>query len=166
MNGLGRLVRIIPMGIEHLPEVLKIERESQLDPWTRAQFIQELNQPHSYAFVATGPLLVLPQPATMLPPVDQVIGFHCFWCVADELQIANIAVEQKFRHHGIGRLLMKWALDLACGGNARTAVLEVRKSNLPARKLYDSLGFQVTGERPNYYGVLKESALLMSLDIT
>lgn len=157
--------RVLPMEIEHLSDVLKIELESQIEPWTMEQFIQELNQPYAHALVAMGSPPTAPQTATTLLHNEQVVGFHCFWCVADELQIVNIAVDQRFRRHGIGRLLLEWALDDACGGHARLAVLEVRKSNFSARKLYESLGFQVTGERPDYYGILKEPALLMSLNI-
>jgi ribosomal-protein-alanine N-acetyltransferase len=151
--------------MEHLSEVMRIERESELEPWTRVQFIQELNQPHSHSLVAIGSSLIVPQTATLSMQGEQVVGYHCFWCVADELHIINIAVDQRCRRRGIGRLLIKRALDSACHGNAQTAFLEVRKSNYPARKLYEGMGFQVTGERPNYYGIVKESALLMSLNL-
>jgi ribosomal-protein-alanine N-acetyltransferase len=41
--------------------------------------------------------------------------------------------------------------------------LEVRPSNVAARVLYRSLGFDETGVRPRYYG--DEDALLMTLDL-
>ena len=39
--------------------------------------------------------------------------------------------------------------------------LEVHAENLPARLLYESLGFQQVGERPHYYGP-GETAILMT----
>jgi ribosomal-protein-alanine N-acetyltransferase len=153
------------MKMEHISEVLRIERDSELEPWTRAQFIQELDQSHSHCLVAIWSPLSIPQTDLMPLKGDQVVGYHCFWCVADELQILNIAVDQKYRRRGIGRLLMKWGLNFGCRGNAVRAFLEVRKSNSPARRFYEELGFQVNGERQNYYGVVKESALLMSLNL-
>ena len=39
--------------------------------------------------------------------------------------------------------------------------LEVRVSNDPAIALYEKLGFQVLGRRPNYYSHPKEDAWIM-----
>ena len=44
--------------------------------------------------------------------------------------------------------------------------LEVRESNLPAIRLYQSAGFATTGRRPNYYHHPAEAALLMNLKLT
>jgi ribosomal-protein-alanine N-acetyltransferase len=44
-------------------------------------------------------------------------------------------------------------------------MLEVRRSNLPAQKLYQSIGFLTTGVRRGYYSDDGEDALAMSLDV-
>ncbi len=44
----------------------------------------------------------------------------------------------------------------------RQATLEVRESNLIARKLYQRFGFQVVGDRPRYYKDNDEDALIMT----
>ena len=56
---------------------------------------------------------------------------------------------------------------LKCGSEKRTlkAVLEVRLSNSAAQGLYGSLGFRAVGERPDYYGGLREHAVLMELSM-
>jgi len=53
------------------------------------------------------------------------------------------------------------------GNGLAVCRLEVRQSNQAARKLYESLGFEVTGRRPNYYRVQegREDAILMAVDI-
>jgi ribosomal-protein-alanine N-acetyltransferase len=43
----------------------------------------------------------------------------------------------------------------------RRATLEVRRSNLPAVRLYEKLGFRVTSVRPDYYTKPVEDALIL-----
>lgn len=60
--------------------------------------------------------------------------------------ISNVAVHPNRQGRGIGRALLEAAVDYAedCGGT--WTVLQVRDSNLIARRLYESLGFQAIGE--------------------
>jgi len=44
--------------------------------------------------------------------------------------------------------------------------LEVRRSNAAARRLYESLGFEVAATRPNYYVSPAEDALILWRDVT
>ena len=43
--------------------------------------------------------------------------------------------------------------------------LEVRRSNLAARGLYEKFGFRVKGVRPAYYSDVREDALIMAADV-
>jgi ribosomal-protein-alanine N-acetyltransferase len=47
---------------------------------------------------------------------------------------------------------------------AHRATLEVRRSNEAARRLYERLGFAVTGTRANYYTNPVEDALILWRD--
>jgi len=104
-------------------------------------------------------------------PVRNIAGYICFWWVEGEIQILNIAVSSKYRRKGIARKLMELAISKGREKRAAFISLEVRESNLAARMLYETLGFRITGRRPNYYGVVtesgvkKESAILMELDL-
>jgi [ribosomal protein S18]-alanine N-acetyltransferase len=44
-------------------------------------------------------------------------------------------------------------------------MLEVRRSNIQAQKLYESLGFVATGIRKGYYSDDGEDALAMTLEL-
>jgi ribosomal-protein-alanine N-acetyltransferase len=55
-------------------------------------------------------------------------------------------------------------LDLARDRNAREATLEVRLSNLAARRLYEKYGFRPVGLRPRYYSDNNEDALIMTTE--
>ena len=81
-----------------------------------------------------------------------IIGYAGGTVVADELQVANVAVAADRRREGIAaRLLARVAYD-AQMLNATWASLEVEVGNAPAEKLYGLLGFTEAGVRPNYYG--------------
>lgn len=75
----------------------------------------------------------------------------------DEIEILNVAVDPPFRRRGIGRSLILEVI----GKNPGTVFLEVRQSNMAARKLYHSLGFETVAVRPDYYSGPVESAIVM-----
>jgi ribosomal-protein-alanine N-acetyltransferase len=65
------------------------------------------------------------------------------------------------RRQGLGRALMEGVLaDVAAEGVTR-ATLEVRRSNVAAQRLYARLGFEVAGQRRNYYTQPEEDALIL-----
>jgi [ribosomal protein S18]-alanine N-acetyltransferase len=77
----------------------------------------------------------------------------------DEFEILNVAVAPEFRRRGIAESLIRSQLKV----NHGTWFLEVRESNLPARSLYDKIGFRQTGKRPHYYSDPPESGIVMSI---
>jgi ribosomal-protein-alanine N-acetyltransferase len=146
-------LRITEMLSSDIPAVAAIEQHSNLEPWTQESFLEELLRPHSSLMVAR----------VSAGAGESVAGYICFWLVADEVQILNFAVHEAYRRLGIGRALLLHCLDCGVEKRSRIAVLEVRSSNLAAQHLYTSLGFRVVGQRPDYYGSLKEPAVLMQL---
>jgi [ribosomal protein S18]-alanine N-acetyltransferase len=152
--------QISPLLKADIPAILEIEKQGQPEPWTAASFMEELDRLHSYVLVAR----LFGEEALFYPPRG-IIGYICFWCVADEIQILNLAVHESFRRGSVARGLLADAIRIGCEKNARVANLEVRKSNIPALRLYESFGFKAVGERPNYYGSLMEPAILMELEI-
>jgi ribosomal protein S18 acetylase RimI-like enzyme len=61
-------------------------------------------------------------------------------------------------------MLLRAMIDLARQAGIRSATLEVRSANEPARRLYERFGFAVRGVRPCYYDDTKEDALIMGAD--
>jgi ribosomal-protein-alanine N-acetyltransferase len=80
-----------------------------------------------------------------------VVGYVLTWHVADELHVMNVATRADRRRRGIGRALMREALDYARGRSIRHVLLEVRRSNQPAIALYRAFGFFAMGLRAKYY---------------
>jgi ribosomal protein S18 acetylase RimI-like enzyme len=60
-------------------------------------------------------------------------------------QIANVAVAPSHRGRGISRRLMEAALNHAAECNGQWVVLQVYARNEVARRLYESLGFELVG---------------------
>ena len=133
-----------------LDAVAALEAASFTNPWTREMLARELET----SLVARVYVLRTPERA--------VAAFCSCWILYEELHINTLAVDPVCRRQGLGSRLMRHLIALAAGEGATRALLEVRRSNVPAIKLYETLGFQVTDVRPGYYTHPDEDALVLS----
>lgn len=94
-----------------------------------------------------------------------VAGYAIMSVAADEAHLLNICVAPDWQGRGIGRLLLTRVVQLARYHRVSGMFLEVRPSNVAARRLYDKAGFLEVGRRPRYYPgtVDREDAIIMSL---
>ena len=88
-------------------------------------------------------------------------GFVALLLTPPESDIIDIIVSSSHRGQKIGTGLLDWACDLALLRGVDTIFLEVRPGNLPARRLYDHLGFVQCGIRKGYYTDPPEDAIAM-----
>ncbi len=93
-----------------------------------------------------------------------VIGFLIFWLIVDEAHLSNFGIHPNFRRQGIGEKLLTNALIHLWDEGARISFLEVRAGNIPAKSLYEKIGYQYVGVRKKYYQDNHEDALLMNLE--
>ena len=146
-----RVAQIRPMTVADLEAVQLIERASFTTPWPPQAYRQELetNRLASY-LVAT---------------IDgEVVAYGGVWLMVDESHVTTFAVHPRYRRRGIGERLLLAILDRSLERRAREATLEVRLSNLPARRLYEKYGFRPVGIRPRYYSDDGEDALIMTTE--
>jgi ribosomal-protein-alanine acetyltransferase len=68
-----------------------------------------------------------------------------------QADVQTIAVNAGRRREGRGRRLLEALIAEARARGARELFLEVRADNPGARALYEELGFELIGVRPNYY---------------
>jgi ribosomal-protein-alanine N-acetyltransferase len=142
------------MMIDDVPAVMAIDRLSFPIPWPEHSYYFELNEnPASSMFVAEDPTHA----------GRPVVGYLGYWLIVDEAHISTIAVHPEARGRRIGKQLMLAAIESAAQRGAQAATLEVRVSNLVARRLYQDLGFEVVGRRAGYYRDNREDALYMTL---
>jgi ribosomal-protein-alanine N-acetyltransferase len=135
-----------------LEGVLEVEEESFTNPWTRDMYAWELqNRSVCHIYVVR-------------TPEYAVAGFCAFWLVFDEIHINNVALRPGLRGRGLGTALMHHVFGEGRRLGATRATLEVRASNVAARRLYERLGFYLSGTRRNYYTNPVEDALILWID--
>lgn len=142
---------ITEVGIESLDEIRKLECACFDYHWTEEQFKLGLER---HAFYIFGYVLK-----------GLLVGYLAYSVVLDEMEVLNLGVHPDFRKQGIGRGLMQALLKQCRDIGVVKGLLDVKKSNMPAISLYESLGFKQVGVRKKYYPDTNEDALLYDLDI-
>jgi ribosomal-protein-alanine N-acetyltransferase len=144
-------VVIAPMRVDDVPDVHAIERASFTTPWPDHAYRTELetNRLAHYLVVRIG---------------DRLVGYAGLWLMVDEAHVTTFAIDPAWRRRRLGERLLIALLDLAIERRAGEATLEVRLSNLPARRLYEKFGFRPVGIRPRYYSDDNEDALIMTTE--
>ena len=127
--------------------VADIERASFADPWS----------PDSFAELVGEPRVLF----SVIETARGVMGYSVVWTVADEAELANVAVAAEARGQGLGARLLDEAVGAARARGAAVMYLEVRESNAVARALYASRGFEQVGRRRRYYRRPTEDALVL-----
>ncbi len=78
-------------------------------------------------------------------------------------ELENIVVAAEQQRQGVGTALLQAMMTEARTAAASSVLLEVRESNLAARRLYEKAGFAEEGRRKAYYRDPAEDAILYRL---
>ena len=171
-------VTIRSMEAKDVVEASKIEAEVFSMPWKAEDFLEMVEAPYAYYFVACvsyAPLKARGEASEMAVDasevgseiseksgeVERIVGIIGLRDIAGEAEITNVAVKGEYRGLGIGRKLLEKALDQCSQLKINDVTLEVRASNQVAINLYESVGFKGEGYRPNFYEHPTEDALIM-----
>jgi ribosomal-protein-alanine N-acetyltransferase len=146
---MARKLKLRLMRESDLEQVLRIERLSFTSPWSRSIFLHELRR---------NPLAV----NWVLEGGGRLLGYASAWLRGEELKINNLVVDPDFRRGGLADWMLPQVLEKGRAKGCARAILEVRPSNTPARRLYEKHGFAVIGRLPNYYRLEGEDALVMA----
>lgn len=151
MSPSGIILR--PADATDLQRLLAISESAPGAPrWSASIWQQILRSP------STAERLVL-----IAESVSECVAFGVVGLAANTAEIESLAVSADWRRQGIARQLCSDLLNWARARHAMQASLEVRLSNLPARALYQSLGFQKDAVRRGYYRDPEEDALVMTM---
>ena len=78
-------------------------------------------------------------------------GFALGQFLLDEAELFLIMTEPKHRSQGVGRRMLALFEEQAFRNQVRRIILEVSATNIAARALYTSTGYQEIAVRKNYY---------------
>ncbi|RMH47280.1 MAG: ribosomal-protein-alanine N-acetyltransferase [Gammaproteobacteria bacterium] len=142
--------KIRELHVEEAASMAAIEQSAHQHPWSLTLIEQTLRQSGHFAY---GAFLH-----------DALIGYYVFQVIHDEGHLLNLCVSPTYQGRGYGTLLMSHFVQQAKLCELRSLLLEVRASNQAAIHLYRKFGFEVVGQRPNYYPTAdgRETALLMT----
>ena len=146
--------RIRAMTTADLDRIVDLEGRLQSHPWRRGHFENCL---------AIGNLALIVEGGGQQ---SAIVAFAIVSLGGGEAELLNIGVDPKYQRCGIAEAFLHEILA-QIKSEADTIFLEVRVSNVPAIALYDKLGFNQVGVRPNYYASVKgrEDALLYAMSL-
>lgn len=135
-----------------LSEVAYLEKSLYAFPWSLGNFRDSVNAGYDCWTVAHG---------------ETVIGYAILMIALDEAHLLNIAIASEWQNQGIGRGFLAHMVEVARSAGCQIIYLEVRPSNVGARHLYRTVGFQQIAIRPDYYPAMqgREDALFLGLTL-
>ena len=141
-----------PMRASDLPLVARLEKDLYAFPWSAGNFRDSLNAGYDCWSACHG---------------DTLVGYAVLMVALDEAHLLNVAIAADWQRQGIGRAFLAHMVAVAKGAGCGIVYLEVRPSNMPARQLYRTMGFQQIAIRPNYYPTAagREDALFLGLTL-
>lgn len=142
-------VEIVPLSFGNIDRVCRMEEASFSMPWKRKDFEDLIKDEGSEYFV--------------LEADGYPIGAAGYTDAVGEGYINNVVIDEEYRGHGFGKQLMEAVLNAGRRKGISDFTLEVRVSNEPAIKLYESLGFENAGIRKRFYEHPVEDAMVMWL---
>ena len=146
-------VRLEPLDLARLDDVVHIEQRAYSHPWTRGNFLDS----HKAGY----------QVITLLGE-DSLLGYFVAMPGVQEVHLLNITVDPDYQRQGWGLMMLDALSIWSRGQDAKWLWLEVRASNLRAINVYQRYGFKRVGERKNYYPLQvgqREHAVVMSLQL-
>jgi len=139
-----RIVRRIAPGELNL--VKKIEQRCFSSNYFNEKEIEEMYESDRYKFFGVW-------------SEGSLAGYLIIMDSVDVYEIIKVGVDDEYRGKALGRLLIEKAFETI----KVDLMLEVRESNISARRLYEKIGFNKIGLRRGYYGDTGEDALILVL---
>ncbi len=120
----------------HIPLLVEREAASTPYPWTQSMLEGSVQSSANCCRIIIA---------------DQTIGYWVVQSVADEAELLNFVIFSPYQSQGFGRNVVERLKVVLAKQKIKTILLEVRTSNIPARRLYQAAGFIQMGKRKQYY---------------
>ncbi len=138
-----------PMREQDIAKVMQIEVAAYPQPWNESVFSDCLRAGYQ---------------CTLYDWEDELVGYSVMSTTAGKAHLLNLCIHPAHQGNEFGREVLEQVLMVAYSIQVRTVFLEVRVSNLAARRLYESASFNEIGQRFNYYPAThgREDALVFA----
>lgn len=124
-------------------QAANIARGKRPGPERIARVTEKLQDPTADPYVAAGAAGIVGM--ALLEPYRAADGAGAI--VPDALHISMVFIDPAWQRQGVGRLLMRYALDTARVSGVSSVSLWTGRENTAARMLYASLGMKPTSAR-------------------
>ncbi|MDQ3186691.1 MAG: ribosomal protein S18-alanine N-acetyltransferase [Pseudomonadota bacterium] len=147
---LQEMPQIRRMFLTDLDEVVAIEREVFLFPWTRGNFSDSIDSGYHCLVLEEG---------------GRLFGYGVMIIGAEEAHLLTLSISAGSQRKGWGEQLLCHFIHLAKEQHARSMFLDVRESNHAAARLYERIGFRRIAKRKDYYPAMggREDSVVMEL---
>ena len=129
-------VTLRPMQIGDVPNIVAVEGQNYLFPWSPKVFADCLTAGYF---------------CRVLETKTQVVGYGLMSVAAHESHILNLSVHPEWHRKGLASGLLAHLLVHSIRINSFQVFLEVRPSNTAALELYKKFDFTHVGKRRGYY---------------
>ncbi|MDE5964476.1 MAG: ribosomal protein S18-alanine N-acetyltransferase [Eubacterium sp.] len=141
-------IKIIQATKENTADIFLIEQSCFSIPWTEQSISDSVESDSNYFNIAYAD--------------GNPAGYMSMMLAAGEGDIMRVAVLPEYRRLGIGRALLE---ECFSSNDPDVVFLDVRENNIPAIRLYESMGFESVGLRKNYYSNPTENAVIMTYNL-
>lgn len=143
---------IVPTEESHLDKIAEIESICFSSPWSRKSFADGMANCDIQSYFTA-----------IFDGV--IVGYICLFHIFEDGELLNIAVSPEYRKMGIAQSLIDRMVEYLKQKNVNRITLEVRKSNVAAKSLYEKNGFKQFAVRKNYYTDPFEDGIIMEKHI-
>lgn len=132
------MTKIRPLTKADIKTVAGLEKASFSAPWTQESLLSTLSRADFIGYV-------------LETDGGEIVGYVFGSILFEDAELHRIAVKSESRGKGYGGRVLDGFLQGVKARGGERVFLEVRVSNAPARKLYDSRGFDLFRTRRYYY---------------
>ena len=134
--------------VRDIARIMVIEEECFESPWTLSSFYVLLRH-HGRIKDKDGEIRM------SIIELERKVTGYIVWeydSKKKEGHVLNIAIKREKQRRGHGAQLMNYVLDTLENMGAKSSFLEVRESNLSARRFYETFGMVPVDRVEGYYG--------------
>ncbi|MEO8103653.1 MAG: ribosomal protein S18-alanine N-acetyltransferase [Betaproteobacteria bacterium] len=141
-----------PLLERDLVTVAAIEANVYAFPWTLGNFRDSLGSGYECTGCWAG---------------RELIGYAIMMTALEEAHLLNFAVAGNWQRRGVGAGFLQHLIDGLRRQRLEMLYLEVRPSNIVARRMYERFGFRQLGLRREYYPAVagREDALFLGMNL-